>query len=110
MFDNCIDVVYTIMENAILEEPIEFEWDSGNNEKNHRKHGILNEEAESVFFDEKSLLAEDLKHSKFEDRFQIVGKSDMNKLLTIFFTIRKDKIRIISARGVNKKERNLYES
>ena len=98
------------MNQNVIPAPIEFEWDKGNKEKNLEKHGILNEEAESVFFDEKSLLAEDLKHSKFEDRFQIVGKSDMNKLLTIFFTIRKDKIRIISARGVNKKERNLYES
>lgn len=97
------------MNGDIVPEPIEFEWDEGNKDKNFRKYGVLNEEIESVFFDRKSLLAEDLKHSKFEDRFQIVGKSVMGKLLTIFFTIRKDKIRIISARGVNKKERNLYE-
>lgn len=89
--------------------PIEFEWDEGNKEKNLKKHGILNEEAESVFFDKKSLLADDLKHSRFEDRFQVVGKSVMENLLTVFFTIRKDRIRIISARGVNKKERRMYE-
>lgn len=97
------------MNGDIIPEPIEFEWDGGNKDKNFRKHGVLNEEIESVFFDRKSLLAEDLEYSKFEDRFQIVGKSVMGKLLTIFFTIRKNKIRIISARGVNKKERNLYE-
>lgn len=98
------------MDKNLIPGPIEFEWDKGNKEKNIKKHGILNEEAESVFFDEKSLLAEDLKHSKFEDRFQIVGKSVMNQFLTIFFTIRKNKVRIISARKMNKEEKNLYES
>lgn len=98
------------MNQDIIPEPIEFEWDDGNVTKNIKKHGILNEEAESVFFDENSLLAEDLEHSKFEDRFQMVGRSAMGKILTIFFTIRKNKVRIISVRNVNKKERNLYES
>ena len=97
------------MNRDFISEPIEFDWDEGNKEKNYRKHGVLNEEAESVFFDEKSLLAEDLRHSKFENRFQIVGKGALGKLLTVFFTVRKDKIRVISARGVNKKERKLYE-
>src|ERR1035437_5659799 len=98
------------MDLNVVSEPIEFEWDGGNKDKNFRKHGILNEEAESVFFDKNSLLADDLEHSKFEDRFQIVGKSAMEKLLTIFFTVRKNKIRIISARRSNKKERSLYEN
>lgn len=98
------------MNQDIIPEPIEFEWDKGNITKNFESHGVLNEEAESMFFDERSLLVEDSKHSKFEDRFQIFGKSAMEKLLTVFFTIRRGKIRIISARGVNKKERNLYES
>jgi len=97
------------MNRDFISEPIEFEWDEGNKGKNLRKHGILNEEVESVFFDKKSLLADDLKHSKFEDRFQVVGKSVMENLLTVFFTIRKDKVRIISARSVNKKERKAYE-
>ena len=97
------------MNRDFITQPFEFEWDKGNKEKNLKKHGILDEEAESVFFDKKSLLADDLKHSKFEDRFQIVGKSVMESLLTVFFTIRKDKIRIISARSVNKKERKAYE-
>ncbi len=97
------------MNTDIIPEPIEFEWDDGNKDKNYKKHGILNEEAESVFFDKGSLLADDLEHSKTEDRFQIIGKSAMGTLLTVFFTVRKNKIRIISVRNLNKKERNLYE-
>lgn len=96
--------------NIIIPEPIVFDWDKGNKDKNIKKHGIINEDAESVFLDSISLLAEDLKHSKFEDRFQIIGKSEHNNLLSIFFTIRKEKIRIISARKMNTKEKNIYES
>lgn len=98
------------MNSNIIPEPIEFEWDEGNKDKNFKKHGILNEEAESAFFDQDSVLADDLEHSKFEDRFQLIGKSSMEILLTIFFTIRKNNIRIISARKSDKKEKNLYES
>lgn len=96
--------------NTIIPEPIIFDWDKGNKDKNLKKHGIINEDAESVFLDNRSLLAEDLEHSKFEDRFQIIGKSDHNNLLSIFFTVRSEKIRIISARNMNKKEKNIYEN
>ncbi len=98
------------MNNIIILEPIVFDWDKGNKDKNFKKHGISNEEAESVFLDNESLLAEDLEHSKFEDRFQIIGKSAHSDLISIFFTIRNEKIRIISARRMNKKERKIYES
>ncbi len=97
------------MNQDIIPEPIEFEWDKGNIDKNSKKHGIENEEAESIFFDDKSLLIEDLKHSETEHRFQTLGKSIFTKLLTVFFTIRRNKIRIISARKMNKKEKDLYE-
>lgn len=93
-----------------IPEPVRFEWDKGNLEKNFKKHGVLNEEAESAFFDRGSLLADDLEHSKSEDRFQIIGKSEQGELLNVIFTIRRGKVRIISARKANSKERRLYES
>lgn len=98
------------MNNIIIPEPVTFDWDKGNKDKNVVKHGIINEDAESVFLDNKSLLAEDLEHSTFEDRYQIIGRSEHGSLLSIFFTIRNKKLRIISARKTNKKERNIYES
>lgn len=94
----------------ILPEPIEFEWDEGNVDKNVKKHGIENEEAESVFFDKNSVLAEDAKHSGHEKRYQIVGKSNVERLLNIIFTIRRQKVRIISARRMHPNERRLYEN
>lgn len=93
----------------IIPEPLEFEWDKGNINKNFTKHRINNEEAEQVFLDEKSVFSEDSKHSKTENRYQIIGKSENNKLLNVIFTIRNKKIRIISVRSANKKEKRLYE-
>jgi len=37
------------------------------------------------------------------------GKTNTNRKLTIFFTIRNKRIRVISARDMHKKERGEYE-
>jgi len=51
------------------------------------------------------------KHSKKEPRFHALGKSDEKRQLHITFTLRQagEKIRIISARDMHKKERVIYE-
>lgn len=86
-----------------------FEWDKGNLEKSYRKHGITPNEAEEVFLDKEILFLEDTKHSTQENRFWAIGKITNSKILMIAHTIRGDKIRIISTRLANKKERKLYE-
>ncbi|HIE24125.1 MAG TPA: BrnT family toxin, partial [Candidatus Korarchaeota archaeon] len=48
-------------------------------------------------------------HSKEEERFILLGKTKKERVLFVVFTIRNDKIRIISVRDINKKERRLYE-
>ncbi len=88
---------------------IEFEWDKGNFDKSYQKHGITPNEAEEVFLDKDLLILEDLKHSKEEERFMALGKIFQGSILFLSYTVRKDKIRIISARFANKKERKLYE-
>lgn len=86
-----------------------FEWDKGNIDKSYQKHGITPNEAEEVFLDKDILLLEDIKHSQREERFEAIGKIVKGIILFIVFTVRKDKIRIISARIANKKERRQYE-
>lgn len=86
-----------------------FEWDKGNSNKNLKKHGVADGECEEIFFDPRKRIAKDLKHSTQENRFILLGKTKLGRLLFIVFTIRNDKIRIISARDVNKKEQHLYE-
>lgn len=86
-----------------------FEWDKGNIDKSYQKHGITPNEAEEVFLDDDILLLKDIKHSKQEERFEAIGKITKGDILFLAFTIRGDKIRIISARKANKKERKQYE-
>lgn len=93
-----------------IPEPICFEWDKGNSDKSLKKHGVRNEEAEEVFFDDKSVLSEDIKHSQAEKRYQVVGKSEKKRLLSIIFTVRGELIRVVSAREASRKERRLYET
>ncbi|HSX19062.1 MAG TPA: BrnT family toxin [Candidatus Saccharimonadales bacterium] len=86
-----------------------FEWDKWNLDKNYIKHGITPKEAEEVFLDENVLLIEDIKHSGAEERSIAIGMTVGDSLLFVVFTVRSNKIRIISARIANKKERRQYE-
>lgn len=86
----------------------EFIWDHGNAQKN-KKHGVANSESEEVFFDENKAMLRDTLHSEGEERFIIIGRTKKARLLFVVFTMRDKKIRIISARDVNKREVHLYE-
>jgi uncharacterized DUF497 family protein len=68
-------------------------------------------EAEQVFFNAPLLVLEDSRHSSEEPRFHALGKSDDTRLLHITFTVRHkgEKIRVISARDMHRKERVIYE-
>jgi len=92
-----------------LRNIVRFEWDKGNFEKSYKKHGVLSNEAEEIFLDEEILILEDTEHSKQEERFEAIGKIIKGRILFLAFTVRKDKMRIISARTANEKERRLYE-
>jgi len=92
-----------------IREPVEFVWDKGNKDKNWIKHEVTDRECEEVFFDEEKKTFKDELHSKGEERFRVIGKTERERLLFVVFTARKGRIRIISARDVNKKEVKLYE-
>lgn len=85
-----------------------FEWDEGNKNKNWHKHSVAWWECEEVFFNHPLYLVPDIQHSQDEERIFAFGHTNAVRLLTIVFTIRKKYIRIISARDMNRKERNLY--
>lgn len=87
-----------------------FDWDKWNKAKNWIKHRISPRECEEVFFNEPKIIYQDLKHSFTENRFGILGKTDGRRRLHVIFTAREGKIRVISARDQNKKERKHYES
>lgn len=85
--------------------PIEFEWDEGNNDKNSQKHGVSNHETEEAFT-KGCIIIPDIKHSVYEDRQILFGKTSQGILLFVVFTLRIKKIRIISSRRANAKEKN----
>ena len=85
-----------------------FEWDQSNIEKNWEKHRVSYLECEEVFFNQPLLVQEDEIHSKFGPRYYVLGKSNDGRHLFIVFTIRRNKIRVISARNMSKRERRIY--
>ena len=85
---------------------LKFVWDSEKAEINYRKHNVLFEDAALVFFDENRLEDYDDFNSDDEDRFKIIGQ--VGKILTVIYTEREDKNRIISARTATKKEMEMY--
>ena len=86
-----------------------FNWDEGNKEKNWERHRVDYRECEEVFFNQPLLISEDTKHSSQEQRYHVLGRSDTGRFLFIVFTIRNNKIRVISARDQSKKEKKIYE-
>ncbi len=97
------------MDKTLLNTCIGFDWDKGNLIKNLEKHNVSHWECEQIFFNDPLLLYEDYKHSTTEKRLYVLGKTDFNRRLFIAFTIRKNLIRVISARDMNKHERRIYE-
>lgn len=88
---------------------IHFEWDSIKAESNIKDHGISFETACEVFFDPfvKFLNEEEIEG---ELRESIVGMTNTWQILYVVHTIREgDSFRIISARRVTSRERNVYE-
>ena len=92
----------------ILSKLVAFEWDKGNIDKNFKKHKVGDKEAEEIFRNEPKFIFGDDKHSDIEKRFMIWGRTNKKRTLAVFYTIRKNKIRIISARDMHKKERAIY--
>ncbi len=92
----------------VVKEAFEFEWDKGNSDK-PKKHGLTLEETEEAFFDEGKVIFADWQHSTAEVRITLLGKTKKGMLLNITYTFRKNKIRVITARSINKKEVKLYE-
>jgi uncharacterized protein len=86
-----------------------FQWDEGNSNKNCIKHNVQNWESEQVFFNQPLLILEDTVHSGNEKRWAAFGTTDSNRFLVIIFTKRRNLLRVISARDMNRKERQYYE-
>ena len=94
----------------VLDEFI-FDWDAGNVAKSFQKHGVTCTEAEEVFTERCFVpLGEQYHPPCPELRFAVLGKTSRGKLLFLAFTLRNEKIRVISVRPMNGRERRFYAS
>ena len=87
-----------------------FEWDEGNSHKNWLKHKVSPAECEQLFFNKPIVIEDDTKHSGAENRFYALGRTDSKRNLFIAFTVRNNRIRVISARDMSRKEREVYRN
>ncbi|MCA1959367.1 MAG: BrnT family toxin [Desulfomonile sp.] len=84
-----------------------FERDEGNADKNWIKHKVSRLECEQVFFNLPLVVGGDPKHSQMEGRYFALGQTNTGRELFVVFTVRGDRIRVISARDMNSKERRI---
>ena len=86
---------------------MDFSWDPAKNEANLQKHGIGFDEARGIF-DGPILTRTDDRQDYGEDRFISLGALSPDAVLIVVHTKRGDKIRLISARKANRRERKVY--
>lgn len=98
------------MISDILAKCTGFEWDKYNSEKIEAKHDVTPVECEQVFLNLPVIAGNDEKHSGTENRFYVLGQTNSGRLIFLVFTLRRDKLRVISARDMNKKERKVYQT
>jgi len=85
-----------------------FVWDEEKETHNKRFHGLDFTLASKAFFDPKCIIVVDETHSELEERFFCIGKVE-DRCVTVRFTLRENKIRIIGA-GYWRKGRKFYEA
>lgn len=85
-----------------------FDWDAGNSDKNWLRHDVRRTEAEQVLLNAPVVVKATTKHGSAEPRFVALGQTETGRLLTVVFTVRRPRIRVISARAMSKAERRIY--
>jgi len=87
-----------------------FLWDPVKAESNIKDHKVRFEEAATVFDDPLARTVPDAEHSSEEERFVTMGRSSSGVLLVVCHCDRRNRLRIISARFPEPRERRDYES
>jgi uncharacterized DUF497 family protein len=85
----------------------EFEWDERKAAINLRRHKISFQTARRVFDDLFALIQQDFSEEYGEDRFLAIGMIE-GRLITVVYTERGERIRIVSARKATGNERRKY--
>lgn len=89
---------------------LSFEWHPVKAASNLKKHKVSFQEASTIFRDKRRIEAPDLWHSDDEQRYLGIGRSIQGRVLSIYYTFRHERVRIISARFAERWERDEYEA
>lgn len=84
---------------------MEFEYDPNKSKTNKQKHGIDFEESKSLWLDINRLEVK--ASSEDESRYALIAMLN-EKVWTAFYTIRDDRVRVISVRRSRDGEKDLY--
>jgi uncharacterized DUF497 family protein len=63
-----------------------------------------------MFFNRPLIIQDDIEHSELENQFYALGRTDSKRTLFIAFTVRNKLLRVISARDMSRKEREVYSN
>ena len=72
-----------------------FDWNKANKRKNLIKHQVYYKECEEIFYNKPLDFFQDEKHSIKEKRYGAFGQTNKKRRLTIIFTVRNKKIRVV---------------
>ncbi len=86
---------------------MEFEWDERKAQANLRKHRVDFADAATVFEDDRAVTVAD--DDPEEERYATLGTDALGRVLVVAYTMRGERIRMISARRATKRERAEYE-
>lgn len=86
-----------------------FDWEEGNLLKSWDAHRVSASECEQVFFNQPIVTGPDEAHSTAEARHYALGVTDAGRRLFVVFTVRRGKIRVISARDMSRQERKVFD-
>ena len=95
------------MYNCTYNRRVQFEWDRKKATANLKKHGIDFADTVAVLEDERAITL--LEGYPEEERFITVGVDSFGRILVVVYTMRENRIRIISARKATAKEIRQYE-
>jgi uncharacterized DUF497 family protein len=85
-----------------------FDWDPVKAASNFQKHGVDFNDATHVFADLNAVRMEDKRFDYGEKREKIVGTIEGALITAVIYTGREGRVRIISARKANRKEKRKY--
>jgi uncharacterized protein len=87
---------------------VDYEWDPVKSRANLSKHGVRLADAAGALEDEFALTIRDPDCDE-EERWITLGMDSVGRFLVVVWTLRANKVRIISARKATARERHVYE-